>query len=169
MGIPVLLLLIGVAAALPDLLPDFLSIRSHPPDLWVALTAYLALRARGFESLKWAIFLGLVKDALSLDPLGTHGFVLGAVAWLFAEGGGRRGAVDGLSRLILTAAAALLAGWIYLLRLLPMGGGVVTAGAFLDALPAALWTTVLSASVFPLLDRWRLLDDLCGRKRGLPA
>ena len=84
---------------------------ANSPDLWVATTAYLALRSRRFEAVKWAIALGLLRDCLSLDPLGTHAFVLGFVAWLFAEGSGSRGVVDGVSRVVLTAIASLIASW----------------------------------------------------------
>jgi rod shape-determining protein MreD len=169
MGVGVLFLLVLAACALPEMMPRTLGIASHPPDLWIATTAYLALRGRAFSAVGWAILLGLVRDALSLDPLGTHAFTLGAVAFLFAEGAGHRGRIDGGTRLLWTFAVALAAGWTYLLRILPLGGGIPPASAFLGVVPTALWTTVLGAVLFPLLDRTRALDDLCGRARGLPA
>src|SRR5262249_27435233 len=57
----------------------------HAPDLYVALAAYLALRARTISVVKWGILLGCLKDCASLDPLGTHAFVLGATTFLFAR------------------------------------------------------------------------------------
>lgn len=163
MGFVVLLALMLLATAIPDLSPHALSIHRHPPDLWVAATLYLAFRARAFKAVGWAILLGLVRDSVSLDPLGTHAFVLGTIAFLFAEGRSQRGRVEGLTRLCLVAAGSLLAGWLYLVRILPLGGGVVTAGAFVGVVPGVLWTTVLAAGLFPLLDRYQLLDELCGR------
>jgi rod shape-determining protein MreD len=117
----------------------------------------------------WAIVLGLVRDSLSLDPLGTHAFVLGFVAWLFCEGRHHRGRIEGAPRVFFTLLAALLAGWVYLLRILPLGGGAVSAVDFIHAIPTAVWTTVFAAALYPLLDQLRLLDELCGRTHGLPA
>jgi rod shape-determining protein MreD len=170
MGVLVLGVLLLLAAAVPDLVPASLGAHSHPPDLWVAATVYLALRARRFQAIKWAVGIGFVRDGLSLDPLGTHAFVLGTLAWLLAEGSRPRGALTGPLRLFLTAVGAIGASWLYLLRILPMGGADVSLGSFVDAFPSALWTTVAAATLFPVLDRGRLLDDLCGRRRdGLPA
>jgi cell shape-determining protein MreD len=115
------------------------------------------------------VLLGVARDALSLDPLGTHAFVLGFVAWAFAEGSGHRGRVDGVARILWTFLAALTAGAAYLLRVLPLGGFRVTPSAFLAVVPSALWTAALALVLFPLLDRTGALDDLCGRPRGLPA
>lgn len=164
MGLVVLLALLLLATAVPDLCPQVLSIDRHPPDLWVAAALYLAFRARAFKAVGWAIAIGLVRDSVSLDPLGTHAFVLGTLAFLFAEGRSQRGRVAGMTRLALVAAGTLLAGWLYLLRILPLGGGLVTAAAFIDVLPVMLWTTVLAAGLYPLLDRYHLLDELCGRR-----
>ena len=137
--------------------------------MFLLVVLYLTLRAPGYHAVPWAIGIGLVRDSLSLDPLGTHGFVLGAVAFLFAEGRARRGIVRGGLRLGFVALGALLSGWLYLIRVLPLGGDVVTFGAFLDVFPVALWTAVLSGALYPFLDRYRLLDDLCGRPRALFA
>jgi len=165
----VLFALLMLAGALPDLLPDVLSLQRHPPDLWVLAVLYLALRARGYKAVGWAIAIGCVRDAASLDPLGTHAFVLGAVALVFAEGNRQRGRIEGFSRVILTCAGVLLAGWLYLLRMLPVGESAVTAGAFVDAIPVALWSGVMAAGLYALLDRYHLLDELCGRKHALSS
>jgi rod shape-determining protein MreD len=169
LSLVVLLALMLLATALPDLSPPFLAIARHPPDLWVAAALYLALRGRGYRAVGWAILIGLVRDSVSLDPLGTHAFVLGTVAFLFAEGRRQRGRLDGGSRLALVGLGTLVAGWLYLLRILPLGGEGVTFAAFLDAFPVALWTVVLAAGLYSLLDRFRLLDELCGRTRAFPA
>jgi len=165
----VLLALMILAAALPDLLPDVLSIQRHPPDLWAIATLYLALRARGFRSVGWAIAIGAARDCVSLDPLGTHAFVLGCTAFFFCEGRSTRGRLEGSMRAALTGVGVLLAGWLYLLRILPLGGGVVTFGAFAAAVPTALWSAILAAGLFAVLDRYRLLDEICGRTHAFPA
>jgi rod shape-determining protein MreD len=135
----------------------------------VAAVAYLAARAPGFASVGWAILLGLLRDGLSLDPLGTHAFVLGTVAWLFGEGRGHRGRVEGAMRLGLTFGAALAAAWILALRLLPLGRTDPAPATFLLAVPSALWTVAAAALLYPVLDRMEVLDDLWGRRRGLAA
>lgn len=163
MSLVVLVMLMILASALPDLVPSVLSLPRHPPDLWALAALYLAFRARGFKAVGWAILIGLVRDSLSLDPLGTSAFVLGTIAFFFCEGRRQRGRIDGLSRVVLTGFGVLLASWLYQLRSLPMGADVVTIGAFVDAFPIALWSAVMAAGLFPLLDRYGLLDELCGR------
>jgi rod shape-determining protein MreD len=169
MSLLVLLVLVVAAMALPDTLPAALGLARHPPDLWALAALYLALQARGFRAVGWAVGLGLVRDCVSLDPLGTHGFVLGVVAFLFCEGRRPRGRLAGGGRVLRAGAGVLLAGWIYLLRILPLGGGVVGLDAFLDAIPVALWSAVAAAGLYPLFDRFGLLDDICGRLRAFPA
>ncbi len=160
-----------LAGFLPDLMPTALSLHRFAPDLWLLTTLYIAFRSRGYHAVPWGIGIGLVRDSLSLDPLGTHGFVLGCVAFFFAEGRTHRGRMEGASRVLLTALATVIAGWLYLLRILPFGDSGVTWGAFLEPFPVALWTTLLSIGLFALIDRYRLLDDVCGRGGGhaLPA
>lgn len=158
-----------IAGALPGVWPDVLAMRSRPPDPWLLLATYLALRGRGYKAVGWAIALGLVRDALSLDPLGTHAFVLGTVAFLFCEGRRNRTPVEGLLRFFATFGAALVGGWLYLLRILPMGGAGVAVADVLGVVPMAFWTAVVAAGVDPVLDHFRVFDDLMGRPRGLPA
>lgn len=169
MSVFVLFCLMLLAGFLPALCPDLLGISAHAPDLWAVTVLYLALRAPGYQAVGWGILVGLVRDCVSLDPLGTSGFVLGTLAFFFAEGRHRRGRVDGVYRMSLVALGVVAASWIYLLRILPLGGGVVEAGLFIDALPTALWSAVLAGGLYALLDHYRLLDDLCGRGRALPA
>ena len=169
MSLVVLLALMLLAMAMPDLAPHVLSIHRHPPDLWLAIALYIAFRARGFKAVGWAVLIGLVRDSVSLDPLGTHAFVLGTVAFVFAEGRSQRGRVEGMTRMLFASAGALLAGWLYLLRILPLGGGAVTFGAFIDVIPVVFWTALLAAGLYPTLDRYRLLDELCGRTHAIPA
>ena len=168
MSYVVVFVLVLLALALPDVCPDVLGLRAHPPDLWIALVVYLALRCRGYRAVGWAVALGLVRDALSIDPLGTHAFVLGTVSLLFCAGRRQRGVVDGALGLLATFAAALLAGWLYPLRVLPSTGALAGAD-FVRALPVALSTTLLAAILFPVLDRYHLLDEIGARTRGLPA
>lgn len=165
----VLVVLLGLGTALPDLAPRTLAIDRHPPDLFLLAAVYLALRAQAWRAVPWAILIGAVRDATSLDPLGTHAFVLGLVAFVFCEGRRERGRVDPAARVLLAGAASLLAGWLYLLRVLPYAPDLVSGAAFVDALPTALWTALLGALLFPLLDRYRALDELCGRPRALSA
>ncbi len=163
MSLVVLFVLMLLATALPDLMPEVLSIHRHPPDLWAVAVLYIAFRARGFRAVGWAIAIGAARDCVSLDPLGTHAFVLGCTAYFFCEGRASRGRIEGASRAALTGLGVLVAGWLYLLRILPLGGGVVTFDAFVTVVPIALWSTVLAAGLYALLDRYRLLDEVCGR------
>ena len=169
MSLVVLLVLMVLATALPDLAPPFLSIQRYPPDLWVLATLYLAFRARAFKAVGWAILIGIVRDSVSLDALGTHAFTLGLLAYIFAEGRRSRGRIDGANRVLLTGLGVLLAGWIYLLRLLPVQADVLTLDAFVACLPTALWSAVLAMGLYPLLDRHGLLDELCGRSRAFSS
>ncbi len=158
-----------LAAALPAVMPRTFGLAAHGPDLWVALVAYLALRGRGYAAVGWGIALGFLQDALSLDPLGTHAFVLGLTAFVFCEGQGHRKPVDGVTRLFAVLGAALLAGWLYVLRVLPFGGGALVASDLVHALPMAAFTALFAWGFFPILDHFRVFDDLIGRSRGLPA
>lgn len=169
MSLVVLLVLMILASALPDLVPSVLSLQRHPPDLWALAVLYLAFRGRGYKAVGWAILIGLVRDSISLDPLGTNAFVLGTIAFFFCAGRRQRGRIDGLSRVLLTGLGVLLAGWLYQLRSLPMGPDLVTGRAFLDAFPVALWSAVMAAGLFPLFDRYGLLDELCGRKHAFSS
>jgi hypothetical protein len=110
-----------------------------------------------------------VRDSLSLDPLGTHAFVLGFTAWVFCEGRAHRGRLEGAPRLLLTFLAGLVAGWAYLLRLVPLGTAGLTGAEILAVVPGAAWTTAFAAALFPLLDHFGVFDDLLGRTRGVPA
>jgi rod shape-determining protein MreD len=170
MGLVALVLWVGVASAIPDLASGALSIERHSPDLFLALAVYLPLRGTGFGAVGWAIVVGLAKDMLSLDPLGTHAFVLGTVAWFVARG--RRGGVarDGGTRLVQLVVASVLGSWLLALRLLPVTEvRAPLSSVFLDAFPTALWTALAAAPLFSLLDRLHAFDDLVGRPRGLPA
>ena len=158
-----------LAAAVPGLWPRALGIAAYPPDPWVILVVYFAMRGRGFAAVGWGIALGFVKDALSLDPLGTHAFVLGTMAFFFCEGRRHRTPVDGAMRVAAVFGASLVAGWLYVLRVLPMGGGAASWSDVFAAVPTALWTTLVAAGLYPLLDHYKVFDDLMGRHRGLPA
>lgn len=163
MSFVLLLVLMLLATAVPDLVPTVLSIDRHPPDLWAVVALYLAFRARGFRAVGWAVLLGLVRDCVSLDPFGTHGFVLGTVAYVFCEGRRDRGRIEGGTRAALAFLGVLAAGWLYLIRILPLGGDVVTFAAFLDVVPVALWSTIMAMGLYPVFDRFGLLDEICGR------
>jgi cell shape-determining protein MreD len=112
--------------------------------------------------------IGLLRDAHSLDPLGTYGFVLGLVGFLFAEGRTDRGRVRGFARAAATFLAVVATGWAYELRMLPLGGSLALA-PFLDVFPTALVTTLVALPLFASVDRFGALDDLLGRRHGVPA
>jgi rod shape-determining protein MreD len=170
MGLLALVGWIVLASAVPDLVPRTLGIADHAPDLFLALAVYLPLRGRGFSSVKWAILLGLAKDVHSLDPLGTHAFVLGTVAWVVARGTRSGVPADGIGRLVRVGIASVLATWLLALRLLPVTEvRMPLSDLFLGAFPVALWTALACGPLFALLDGLRLFDDLSGRLRGLPA
>ena len=169
MGVAALLLLTLVASAVPDACPAFLGLASHPPDLFLAAVVYLALRGGGFAAMPWAILVGFARDCLSIDPLGTHAFVLGAVAFVLARGRQRGVPPDGAGRLAILFAASLGASALYVVRLLPVAEARPPASALLDAFPIALWTTLAAAPLYALLDKTRALDDLAGRPDGLSS
>jgi rod shape-determining protein MreD len=168
-GVAVLLALTVLASAVPDLAPGFLSIDAHPPDLWLASAVYLVLRGRGFAPLPWVIALGLARDCLSVDPLGTHAFVLGAVGFVLARRRSGSAPPDGAGRAAVLFAASLCASALYVLRLLPVAEARPPASALLDAFPVALWTTLAAAPLYALLDRTRALDGLAGRTRAFSS
>lgn len=169
MGVLALLTWLLLAAGLPDLLPDRLGLLHSGPDLWVALALYLACRGRGYAAVGWGVVVGLARDVQSLDPLGTHAFVLGFVALLFAEGARERGRMGAGTRAACLLAGTLLAGWTYTLRMLPVGGRLAWAD-LLAAFPSALWTVAAALPLYALCDALRPFDDLLGRRRdGLPA
>jgi rod shape-determining protein MreD len=140
----------------------------HAPDFWVAFVVYAACRGRGYAAVGWGIVIGLLRDAHSLDPLGTHGFVLGLLGFVFAEGRTDRGRVQGFARAACLFLAVVGAGWLYVLRMLPLGGDLALA-PFLDVFPTALFTTLVALPLYGSVDRFGALDDLLGRRRGLPA
>ena len=83
---------------------------AHPPDPWIAArrlprASRPGVQGRGVGHRARA---GL-QDALSLDPLGTHAFVLGTTAFVFCEGRRHRSPVDGPLRLFGTFGFALVA------------------------------------------------------------
>jgi rod shape-determining protein MreD len=167
-GVVMLVLWVVLAAGLPDMLPRAWGLERHAPDLWVALVLYMACRGRGYAAVGWGIVVGLLRDAHSLDPLGTHAFVLGLVGLLFAEGRSERGTIVGSTRALCVLLGVVAAGWIYMLRMLPLGGAL-SLGDALAVFPTALWTTLLSLPLFASTDRLQAFDDLLGRSRGLPA
>lgn len=169
MGWVVLFLLVLLAAAVPDLCPDMLGIAAHPPDVWILLVLYIAFRARAYQGVGWGIALGVVRDSLSLDPLGTHAFVLGVIAFAFAEGNYHRGRVIGVTRVLFVFVGAVMGTWLYLLRVLPYAAGGLSFEAMWAALPGALWTALAALLLYPPLDRYKLLDDLCGRRHAFSS
>jgi rod shape-determining protein MreD len=159
-----------LASAAPDLVPSGVVSDRHAPDLFLALAVYLPLRGRGFSAVGWAILLGFGKDLLSLDPLGTHAFVLGTVAWFVARGRGSGTGAAGITRLLGVALASVLSTWLLALRLLPVTEVRVPLSTLLgDAAATAFWTALAAGPLFSILDRLRVFDDLAGRSRGLPA
>ena len=169
MGALVLLLLVVVAGAVPDLCPSLAGISAHPPDLLVALAAYLSLRGSGYGAVPWSIGLGFAKDAMSLDPLGTHAFVLGAVSLLLVRDRSGEAPARGLLRAGAVALAALFAHVVAVLRSVPVSREGFSLAGLLAGFPVALWTGLLTWPLLSLLDRTAALDGLAGRARGLSA
>ena len=168
MGLLVLYAIAVLACAVPDFAPAFLGVSRHPPDLFVAVAAYLGLRGHGAGALVGAVVLGCLRDFASLDPLGTHAFVLATVTFLFLRPE-RAHVPTGWTRALLVGLACLLAHVLLLLRLLvisPDGPGFATLGG---AFPTALWTALASWPLLALLDKSGLIEDLTGARRGLSA
>ena len=160
--------LVLLAGVMPGLWPQALALPAYPPDPWLIFLGYVAMRGRGFTAVAWGILLGIVRDALSLDPLGTYAFVMGTTGFLFCEGRRHRAPIEGAARLVATFAATLVTAWLYVLRGLPMGSGLQWGDVF-AAVPTALWTTLVAAGLYPVFDHFRLFDELMGRHRGVPA
>ena len=166
MGALVLLLLVIVAGAVPDLCPSFAGISSYPPDLLLALAAYLSLRGSGYGPVPWSIGLGFAKDAMSLDPFGTHAFVLGAVSLMLVRDRSGESPARGLLRVGAVMFATLFGHVLAVLRSIPVAREGFSFGGLLAGFPIALWTGLLTWPLFALLDKTRALDDLAGRTRG---
>ena len=166
MGLLVLFALSVLACAVPDYAPAFLGIERHVPDLFAAVAVDLGLRGRGSGALAGAVVLGLLEDCASLDPLGTHGFVLGMVAFAFLRPE-RAAPPRGASRAILVALGTLLAHALLLVRLFVVTQGGLGFSSLGAAFPTAIWTALASWPLLSLLDRTHALDDFGGRGRGL--
>ena len=169
MGLLVLLLWAVLAGALPDAAPAALGIARHPPDLYVALAAYLAMRSTGPNVVRWGILLGLLADCASLDPLGTRAFAIGVTTLAFSRRRGGSQGPTGPMVPFMVFAAALLAHLLYVVRVLPLHGAAPFFGALAAGFPVALWTALLSWPLLAVLDRTGAVDDLTGRHRARPA
>jgi len=168
MGLLVLFAIAVLACAVPDLAPSLLGISAHPPDLFVAVAAWLGLRGRGAGALVGAVVLGCLRDFASIDPLGTHAFVLGTVAFVFLRPE-RAHVATGWSRALLVGLACVLAHGLLLVRLLVVSRDAPDFASIASAFPTALWTALASWPLLALLDKSRLLEDLTGARRGLSA
>jgi hypothetical protein len=139
----------------------------HAPDLWVALAVWLGTRSESPAVTGWAALLGGLKDACSRDPLGTNAFVLAAVAFTFVR---RRGAPPrGASLAGTVFVGALLAHVLYVLRSIPLHRDAPLLSSLPAGFPTAFWTALVAWPLLGLLDRTHALDDLVGRRDGLPA
>ena len=167
MGALVLLLLVVVAGAVPDACPQFLGIAAHPPDLLLALAANLSLRGSGYGPVPWSIGLGIAKDAMSLDPFGTHAFVLGTVSLMLVRDRSSESPARGLLRVGAISLAALFGHVLAVLRSIPVAREGFSFAGLAAGFPVALWTGLLTWPLLALLDRTRALDDIAGRTRGL--
>jgi cell shape-determining protein MreD len=113
---------------------------------------------------RWGILLGLLLDCTSLDPLGTHAFVLGAVTFLFCRRSGSSRGVTGALVPLTVAAATVVARVLSVVRCLPLHRDFAVADPLLAAFPTALWTALASWPLLALLDKTRAVDDLTGRR-----
>jgi cell shape-determining protein MreD len=157
-----------LASAFPDAAPTWLSIDRHAPDLWAALAVWLGTRANGHGAVAWAALLGGLKDACSLDPLGTHAFTLAVVTFAFVR---KRGVPPrGASLAMAVFSGTLLAHAVYVLRSVPLHRGGPVLANLVAGFPTALWTALFAWPLLTLVDRAGLMNDLVGRRRGgLPA
>ncbi len=169
MGLLVLLAWAVLAGAVPDVVVPRLGAFGAPPDLYVALATFLALKGNGVHAVKWGILLGLLADCASLDPLGTHAFVLGSVAFLFARRHGDARPVGGVLVPLSVALATVVARVLYVVRCLPLHQGGPVLDPLRSALPAALATALVSWPLLLLLERSGAIDDLTGRRHATRA
>ena len=158
-----------LACAAPDLAPSLLGWERHAPDLFVALAVYLAVRSDGLDVVAWGIALGLAQDCVSLDPLGTHAFVVGLVTLLFARGRGSFERSSGLGLGFSLFGGTLLAHGLYVLRMIPVLREGPTLPGLLAGAPVGLWTTLWAWPLLALLEKAHAFDDLTGRRHGLSA
>jgi cell shape-determining protein MreD len=156
-----------LASAFPDAAPAWLSIDRYAPDLWAALAVWLGTRANGHGATGWAALLGGLKDACSIDPLGTHAFTLAVVTFVFV----RKRGVPPRGAALATAvfSGALLAHVLYVLRSVPLHRGGPVLADLMAGFPTATWTALFAWPFLTLLDRSGLMHDLVGRRGGLPA
>jgi rod shape-determining protein MreD len=168
-GLVALLAWVLFAVAVPDLAPTWASMDRHAPDLFVALAVYLALKSDGVGVVAWGIVLGLLKDCVSLDPLGTHAFTIGTVTFLFARRRGRTEVVRGPAVAVSVAGGVLVAHALYVLRMIPVLREGPSFASLLSGAPVALWTALAAWPLLSLCDRLHAFDDLAASDRGVPA
>jgi len=169
MGLLVLFALSVLACAVPDLTPAALGLSRHAPDLFTAVAVYLGLVGRGYGALTGAVLLGLLQDCASLDPLGSHAFVLGIVALVFLRPG-RSTPIRGASRATCVVLGCVFGRLLLVVRMLAvMKEGRPGLGFVADGVLSALWTALASWPLFALLDRTHALEDFTGGTRGVSA
>lgn len=131
------------------ILPDLLTIRILPNLVLVLLLAWSALRGLG-EAALWAFAVGILFDAMALDPMGANALAFLAVCALGTWAGRR----FFQSSIFLPIPITFLATWVYALIVLIIRA-TETGGAPLSALGPlillqALLNSLLVVLVFPV-------------------
>jgi rod shape-determining protein MreD len=143
-------ILVLVAIVLQGLIfPDIFAIRVLPNLVLVFVLCWSAMRGVG-EGALWAFGIGIVFDALALDPMGTNSLALLAVC-LLGMWAGRR---FFQASIFLPIPIAFLATWVYaiivlILRASEGGGAPLTAIGPLIFLQALL-NALLVLIIYPL-------------------
>lgn len=137
---------------------------------WLLLPAlWFGLRARPGAALAVGWAFGLAADLLSLEPLGWHAFLFGAIGLLLARLRPLFFHGHPLTQAVLAFALAFLAGALSLVRV----AAAEPSFAALSRLPAALAAALLTALVFPALVvvefRTGLFRGFAQEERRVPA
>ena len=131
------------------ILPGSASLRILPNLVLVLVLCWAALRGPG-EGVIWAALVGLVMDAVGLDPIGANGLALVAVAVLGAAAGQRFFSSSLFLPMPVSFIATFVYGFILLILRAGSGAGVPIGTLFLLLLLQALLNSLMVLIVYPI-------------------
>ncbi|MBI3002098.1 MAG: rod shape-determining protein MreD [candidate division NC10 bacterium] len=117
------------------------------PDLYLLFLFFLSFRAGPEAATGMGFLLGLYQDAFSGAPFGLHAFALSAVGFALSVAAEGLDASRVLARLVLLLASGLAVGGLTHLLLHFFKLGPPLGALFTVALPTALYTALLGASI----------------------
>ena len=131
------------------ILPGSISAQVLPNLALVVVLCWAALRGPG-EGVIWAAVVGLVMDAMGLDPIGANGLALVAVALLGAGAGQRFFSASVLLPMPVSFIATFVYGLILLILRAGSGAGVPIETLFVLLLAQALLNSLMVLIVYPI-------------------